>query len=202
MTTILSLSDVKPGFPNPVLDSQSTFRQVLDSLCRPGSIRTLQLDDYPDGLNQAMGAIALTLFDYDTPIWISDGEMNDAIAQWLRFHCSCPITPKPEEAAFALCPSPNLAPSLSSFAQGDTKYPDRSTTIIYEVEQLTGGDPVTLHGPGIEETVTISPKGLPAAFWSEWDENAGQFQLGVDVLLTAGDQLLGLPRTSRRVSQS
>ena len=200
MSSTLSLSDVKPGFANPVLDSQSTFRQVLDALCRPGSVRTLSLDDHPEGVGQAMGAIALTLFDYDTPIWMSEGSANEAVAQWLRFHCNCPMTSQPGEAAFALCTKPDQAPSLSSFAQGDTQYPDRSTTLIYEVDAITGGDTITLHGPGIESTVTIAPQGLPTDFWSQWDENAGQFQLGVDVLLTAGNQLLGLPRTSRRVA--
>lgn len=197
MSQLLDLSDVSPGFDDPVLDAQACFRKVLDATSRPGTIAALDVPVAPAPLNPASAGLALTLMDYDTPIFLSASLKTDSIMSWLRFHCSAAITAEPHEASFALLQEGDTWPALEAFHPGDAKYPDRSTSLVIQISSLETGPLVTLEGPGIETVATINPAGLPAQFWDERAANVADFQLGVDCFLTAGNKVLGLPRTTR-----
>lgn len=202
MTTGIDLTQIDPGFPDPVFGSQSVFRAVMDAVARPGSIADLSFaPEPPMGLGRAAGAVALTLFDFETPVWLDPFIDQQGAQAWLRFHCGCPLTADPLQAAFAIVCNPESAPALGAFNIGDAKYPDRSTTVLIEVAALTGGPSVTLRGPGIKGQTVVSPRGLPKDFWGQLSENGAQFQFGVDVLLVAGDQLMALPRSTRIQSE-
>jgi len=54
---------------------------------------------------------------------------------------------------------------------------------------------VTLRGPGIETCSVITPQGLPDNFWIWMALNQAQFPLGVDIILTCGTAMIGLPRS-------
>jgi len=197
MTQTLDLSQVTPGFDDPVLDAQSCFRKVLDAISHPGRIYALDVPPAPAPLNPASAGLALTLMDFDTPIYLSPALQTDSIVSWLRFHCSAPITTVPNEAAFAFLQEGDVWPSIDEFHPGDAKYPDTSTSLVIQLSSLESGPSVKLEGPGIETQETISPKALPENFWDARAENVVDFQLGVDCYLTAGNQVIGLPRTTR-----
>ncbi|MEL7109703.1 MAG: phosphonate C-P lyase system protein PhnH [Pseudomonadota bacterium] len=197
MTQVLDLSAVQPGFPDPVLDAQACFRKLLDALSRPGIAQALDVPSAPAPLNQATAGLALTLMDFDTPIYLSASLHTEAIISWLRFHCSAPITTVPKEASFAILQQGDDWPSLDEFHPGDAKYPDRSTSLVLQIASLESGPSVTLEGPGIKTTVDINPDGMPPSFWNERTENVAGFQLGVDCYLTADNRVIGLPRTTR-----
>jgi alpha-D-ribose 1-methylphosphonate 5-triphosphate synthase subunit PhnH len=42
----------------------------------------------------------------------------------------------------------------------------------------------------------IAPTGLHDGFWTELEANHSRFPMGVDVMLVAGSELAGLPRTT------
>ena len=54
-----------------------------------------------------------------------------------------------------------------------------------------------LSGPGIQSRQALAAAGLPEGFWREWRLNHQRFPLGVDVLLTQGRRICGLPRSTR-----
>ena len=197
MSQLLDLSEVQPGFADPVLDAQACFRKVLDAISRPGLLQTLDVPSAPEPLNLESAGLALPLMDFDTPIFLSESVQTKAVTSWLRFHCSAPITTVPREASFAILQQGDAWPTLDEFHQGDAKYPDRSTSLILQLDSLDAGRSVTLEGPGIETSEQIQPAGLPANFWAERADNVADFQLGVDCYLTAGSQVIGLPRTTR-----
>lgn len=202
MSLGIDLTRIEPGFSDPTIGSQSVFRTIMDAVARPGAIADLSFaPDPPTGLGRAAGAVALTLFDFETPVWLDPAINRDRAQAWLRFHCGCPVTADPAAAAFAIVTDLTKAPLLSAFNIGDAKYPDRSTTVLLEVAALTGGQAVTLRGAGIKGTTTVSPDGLPADFWRQLAENNAGFQFGVDVLLVRGDQLMALPRSVRIQSE-
>jgi alpha-D-ribose 1-methylphosphonate 5-triphosphate synthase subunit PhnH len=198
MSLALDLTNVRPAFAEPTRDSQMVFRQVMDAMARPGSIVDLSFaPDAPDGLHRAAGAVALTLFDFETPVWLDPALRAGDAEAWMRFHCGCPLTDAPRAAAFALIADAARAPELSAFNLGDAKYPDRSTTVLFQVSALTGGPPATLSGPGVKGETVVAPQGLPPSFWNQLIANNARFQFGVDVLLVAYGVLMALPRSSR-----
>lgn len=198
MSTTLDLAAVRPAFADPMRDSQSVFRKVMEAVARPGTIADIAFAaEPPAGLAPAAAAVALTLFDFETQVWLDPALAGGETETWMRFHCGCPLTVDPSNAAFAVVCDMAAAPPLSAFNQGDAKYPDRSTTLVLQVSALTGGQPVVLTGPGVNGEITVAPAGLPAGFWDQFETNSAQFQFGVDVLLVAGQALMALPRSAR-----
>lgn len=192
------------GFAEPVFAAQAVFRALMDALALPGRPRALAaLPAAPSDLPPDLAAIALTLCDHDTPLWLDpDLQASAAVTAWLRFHTAAPLVEAPDQAQFALATRPALLPPLAQFAQGSDDYPDRSTTVILALSALHGGPDLALRGPGIDGEARIAPPGLPADFAAQWDVNRAQFPRGVDLLFVAGGEVLGLPRTTRIVSEA
>ena len=90
MTTV---AELPAGFADKVLSAQSTFRSVMSAMARPGSVhRIAAIAGTPAAMMRGAAAIALTLFDHDTPIWL-DPAMSETsdVSKWLKFHTSAPV---------------------------------------------------------------------------------------------------------------
>lgn len=186
------------AFADPVLDAQSAFRVVMDCMARPGTIGWIEGEARgPKPLGRAQSAIALTLTDQDTPVYLSPALAKAGVAPWLGFQTGAAVTDIKSEARFAFVEAGAPFPALASFARGSQDYPDRSTTVIVELEKLEGGEELTLTGPGIRDRIAISPQGLPGLFPALWAENHALYPRGVDLILTSGRACLCLPRSAR-----
>ncbi|WP_378949228.1 phosphonate C-P lyase system protein PhnH [Mesorhizobium sp. ANAO-SY3R2] len=187
------------GFAAPVFDAQAIFRAVMDAMARPGTIQPVAaLTQPPATLSATAGAVALTLCDHDTPLWLDTPlQVSAAAKSWLAFHSGAPLAATAADAHFALVANPANLMALENFAQGTQEYPDRSTTLILQVESLTAGEPLELKGPGIETLATIAPTPLPRHFVEQWKQNGARFPRGVDIILAAPDGVACLPRTTR-----
>jgi alpha-D-ribose 1-methylphosphonate 5-triphosphate synthase subunit PhnH len=187
------------GFAEPVFGAQATFRALMDALANPGLVQSLSARlEAPTGLASDLAAVALTMCDHDTTVWL-DPVLAEApgVIAWLRFHTAAPVTTDPGSAQFALVSSADALPALDRFALGSDEYPDRSTTIALSVSSLSGGADLLVRGPGINDHGHIAPQGLSADFLAQWTDNRALFPRGVDLLLVSGGQVLGLPRTTR-----
>ena len=87
-------------------------------------------------------------------------------------------------------------PSWDELALGTLEYPDRSTTLIVQVETLDDTGSWRLTGPGIAGEAYLSAKPLPADFLMRLAENHRLFPRGIDLFLVAGDRIAALPRTT------
>ncbi|NJS39918.1 MAG: phosphonate C-P lyase system protein PhnH [Rhodobacteraceae bacterium] len=112
-----------------------------------------------------------------------------SMRDWVAFHVGAPLVAA-EAADFALGTWAALQP-VTRFKIGQPDYPDRSATLIVEVDRLTNHGPA-LTGPGIALATWLS---LPetAAFRA----NRALFPLGFDCLFTFGNRLAGLPRSTK-----
>ena len=183
-----------PGLADPGHDAQRLFRAVLDAFAHPGRITSLP--DAPAGpgiLSPATAAYLLTLIDRDTPLWLSPEFDVPAVRDFVRFHTGAPIVAERGAAVFAVLT--HDAPSLDGFAIGTDPYPDRSATLVIEVPVLGAGTARRWRGPGIAGESAVAVGGLGADFWQAWADNHALFPCGVDVVFTAGSQLLALPRS-------
>ena len=183
------------AFADPVFQSQATFRAVLRAMSRPGEIVAVGAGLAPPApLKAAAAAALLTLADFETALWLPTDLAAEDVGAWLRFHTGAPLAAAPERAAFAWIDAAAL--DLARFAVGDPAYPDRSTTLIVEVETLASAD-LMLAGPGVrgERRFGFAPR--RADFLAAWRANGAAFPLGVDLILTCGERLAALPRTAR-----
>lgn len=185
-----------PGFSDPQLDTQRVFRQALQAMARPGQIVPIdRLPDAPKPLTPVAAALALTLFDLDTPVWLS-ADLRGAAGDYLAFHTGAPHAGELAAASFVVVADGKAMPDLASIALGDAEYPERAATLIVQVERLQIGSGRRLRGPGILGHVDIQVAGLAEDFWAALDANRKRFPLGFDAFLVAGESVLGLPRTT------
>jgi alpha-D-ribose 1-methylphosphonate 5-triphosphate synthase subunit PhnH len=185
------------GFANPVLSAQATFRAVLDALARPGSVHPIgDAVEVPSPLSPGAAAIALTLCDHDTPIWLDAGLRSaDPVTAWLRFHCGSMITDDSSAAAFALVSKPRELPPFDRFNPGTLDYPDRSTTLILHVESLRSGPALALTGPGIQDRQILRASPLPPDMGKRLNSNRSMFPRGIDLILVSAGEVAALPRS-------
>lgn len=189
---------IGPGFSDPVFQSQGAFRALLTALAEPGTRQRVDGGiKPPEGLHAATATALLTLADYETPIWLPPALRDGPAGAWLRFHCGAALMAEPGKAAFAVVDGLSHEPALAAFDIGNDQFPDRSTTIIVQCVALDGGEAVALTGPGIAGSRVIAPSGLRSGFWTEVAANNASYPLGIDLLLSHGDTLLGLPRSTR-----
>jgi alpha-D-ribose 1-methylphosphonate 5-triphosphate synthase subunit PhnH len=183
------------GFADPALGAQATFRALLEAFAHPGRIvSAAPAISPPVPLLAPAYAAALALFDFETPVWLDEGLASEAVCDSLRLHCGCPIVAETGQASFAVL-APNAPVPLAAFAAGTAEYPDRSATLIWQVEDLAADRGVVLTGPGIRTSQRLQVRGLPADFWGQWGTNHRQYPLGVDVVLVTADRIAALPRS-------
>jgi alpha-D-ribose 1-methylphosphonate 5-triphosphate synthase subunit PhnH len=200
MTTV---AELPAGFADKVLLAQTTFRSVMDAMARPGSVqRIAAVSGAPAAMMRGTAAIALTLFDHDTPLWL-DPLMSGTsdVAKWIKFHTGAPVIADPSICSFALIGEARALPVLDRFAFGSNEYPDRSTTLILQIESLTQGPTLELRGPGIDGAAVVHAAIQPADLFERLAINAALFPRGIDVVLVADDAVVAIPRTTRLVAK-
>jgi alpha-D-ribose 1-methylphosphonate 5-triphosphate synthase subunit PhnH len=185
------------GFADPVRDAQATFRAVMMAFAEPGTVREIvQPADTCAGFSAAMTAIALTLADFETRVWLEPDAPAPA-AQYVRFHTGAAIVGEPAQAAFAFLTRAQHLPRLGTFAQGSLEYPDTSTTLVIDVGHIETGRGYQLTGPGILGTRSLSVGPLPETFAADITANRAAFPCGVDLIFSHGTRIAALPRSTR-----
>ncbi|HHC29361.1 MAG TPA: phosphonate C-P lyase system protein PhnH [Rhodobacterales bacterium] len=177
------------GFETPPVQSARAFRAALSALARPGRIEEIEGGVAPAPVSPAAATLLLTLCDGETPIFLAPGHDTEALRDWIAFHIGAPIV-APAQAMFALGRWEALQP-LSAFPLGSSEYPDRSATLIVEMDELTAQG-ARLTGPGIETEARLS---LPEV--AAFQANRAGFPLGLDFFFTCDNRLAALPRSTK-----
>jgi alpha-D-ribose 1-methylphosphonate 5-triphosphate synthase subunit PhnH len=185
------------AFPAPVLASQAAFRAMMDVFARPGTVKPLTpAAAAPPPLSATAAAVALTVLDYETPVWLDAPLAQSAqVADWIRLRAGARVTSDPSEAAFAFIADPIHAPAFDGFSLGTPEYPDRSATLVLQVESFGTGQRLLLAGPGIADVQSFSAQPLPPDFPARIAANRALFPRGVDVILVSPDAVAALPRS-------
>lgn len=180
------------GFDTPATDAAHAFRAVMEAVARPGTILEISGGQGPAPLSPAAATVALTLLDDTTPVFLGAAHDTDDIRGWIAFHTGAPIVGR-AVAQYALGTWRDLAPP-ADFPLGTPEYPDRSVTLIVEMDRLENTGAV-LHGPGIRDRARLNLPD-PEAHW----RNRALFPLGFDCCFTAGSRLAALPRSTHVVA--
>ena len=184
------------AFSHPVFDSQRNFRELLQAMARPAAPRTMPVvAPAPAPLLPTTMAVLLTMCDADTTLWLQ--ETNDEVATHLRFHTGLRLAQNAIDADFALITKSASMPPLKAFAHGDLRYPDRSATLIVQVDGFHANAGKRFVGPGIRDVEQLLIEGLPSGFWQQRASMCTQLPLGIDLIFIAGERMVALPRTTR-----
>lgn len=183
----MNAHDPGTGFADPAADAARAFRAILDAMARPGTVQHMAGVTPPEGLSVAAACALLVLCDRTTPLYLAPSHDRPALRDWITFHIGAPFVAAPK-AAFALGDWQALMP-LSQYPAGTAEYPDRSATLIVETAPQHAA---RISGPGLQAPVdTTLPDPVAMA------DNAALFPLGVDFILTEGETLTALPRSTR-----
>jgi alpha-D-ribose 1-methylphosphonate 5-triphosphate synthase subunit PhnH len=194
---VIGFENVGTGFADPVADAQAVFRCILNATAHPGRIVEIPealLANNDEGLSGAATAVALTLLDFETPVWL-DAALAPA-GDFLRFHCGVPLAASPTESRFAFAVDTTRLPELTQFDLGTPDFPERSTTLVIEVPDIAAEPGLRLRGPGIQTSVPLRIDAISNTFWMKRAELAELFPLGIDLIFTCGRRLCVLPRTT------
>ena len=194
----MAAGSMEGGFSNPVFDAQKVFDKLMNAMARPGKIVDLEpLAFAPSPLFSVSAALLAALCDTDTTVWFDRPQSPSTVGGWLSFQTGASLTDQVSTSTFAIISNPGAMQSLGAFAQGTQEYPDRSVTLIIQVEAITSANEWTLRGPGIKKEAYLSVKGLADDFLDQWQMNNEAFPLGVDAILTSPSAFVCLPRTVR-----
>ena len=186
------------GFSELALQSQSAFRTLMDAMAHPATIfRAPEPVTAPAPLNPVAAMIALSMCDYDTPVWLDHGLANgEGVTGFLSFHTGAPLARSQAEAGFAFLSNPRKMGELSAFPAGTDAYPDRSATLVLQVEALTNSAGVVLSGPGIKDKTRFGAAPLPEKFWQMLRDNHALYPRGVDIFFCSTTELAAIPRST------
>ena len=177
------------GFADPAVESSRAFRAAMNVMAKPGEIRDLDIACPPAPLSAAAGTLLLTLCDPETGVYLAGDCDTPEVRGWLAFHTGAPVV-RAEHADFAVGTWAALMP-LDAYRIGEPEYPDRSATLIVELEALEPSG-ATLRGPGIKDSAQLS---LPDA--GAVAGNAMLYPLGLDFFFTCGGRVAALPRSTQ-----
>jgi alpha-D-ribose 1-methylphosphonate 5-triphosphate synthase subunit PhnH len=174
-----------PLYTTAEAQSRETFLALMWALSYPGRVHHLPQNTHNFTL------IAETLLDLETSYFSHDESLQDMLAA-----TGAHARPTGEAAYhFYQHVDDSTLTEIRQASVGTMLYPDTAATLVIGCTLGTGSEFV-LSGPGVNGQQAIQINGLPDAFW-ELRETACKYPLGWDVFLVDGQQVIGLPRSTR-----
>ena len=169
-------------------NQQRVFRDVLDTLARPGDMR--DLTDSLGGSN-VQRAVLATLMDAE--VTLADPHEKIAAADWPLLQAR---RGKADSARYVVADgrrAPNFTPAL-----GTLESPEFGATLLLEIDDVSSGPMILkIKGPGVDGLRTLQLTGLHAGWIERRADWIGAFPLGVDLLLFDACRIVALPRTTQ-----
>lgn len=189
-------TDLIAGFKQPVQDAQNVFRATLQALSEPGLWQQLALQDALDGLNVATWSVLQAVLDGEMRLYIAPELKTEKILQNVLFHCGCRVVDDASEADF-LVVDVTYAQNMDwrQLKRGSERSPEQSATMLVQLDDNDQEMPTLWQGPGILNQRLVSLP-IDKAFCLQ-RASALSFPLGVDVVFTQNNSLLGLPRITQ-----
>ena len=173
-------------------ESQATFRILLETLSRPGTLRQLPVG----GLGAAV--VPLALADVETTIAVCGDE------SWAEriVRATGAAVAVVEQAELVACCGSTDAATLRRLARGTALAPELGAKVGIDCRRLHADAPgettLTLTGPGVPGSTTLGVDGLGAEAVHAIRAANAAFPAGIDVWLIDRDgRIVGLPRTCR-----
>ena len=187
---------IEASSPSSAHDQAKIFRMVLEAMSHPGRIVDFKVPPLtlPLGISSEMAALVFTLCDFQTPICMKS--KTPEIEKFVKFHTGAAFADAVSSATFIVADTKDKISPFGDFAQGTHEYPDRSSTLLIQVEAITNSGNVALMGPGIAGQTFLNIKKLDMMFWEGLHANHAQYPLGVDVIFVTQGKIAAIPRST------
>lgn len=171
---------------------QSVFRQLMTATSFPGRIQIL-----PFGLD-ALQATLVCLVDAQTTF----ADPCQLLSPLMVSQLECKTVPTDEAMTVVAAGTVDPLDCVSRPRRGTLESPDASALIVLQVAALDQSATDTsvvlsLQGPGIQSRIHLGVEGLDTAWVAQRAMWNSEFPMGVDFILTCGDRLAALPRTTQ-----
>ncbi|MEM5529357.1 phosphonate C-P lyase system protein PhnH [Gammaproteobacteria bacterium AS21] len=199
---------IAAGLTNPINAGQVIFRRTLKAMSEPGTIVDIEHNHGAGDLSPAMYALALSLLDQQTTLYLSAALKNEEVCKNLQFHTDVQLVNDPQSAMFAIANADQIT-EFCYFNKGTDESPEMSCSLVLQVESLTntaaqaqGSDNehstlLKLEGPGIESVKYIAIAKLSTQLLEYLTERPDAFPRGLDFYFVSDKQLVCLPRTTK-----
>ena len=185
-------------FDDPARQSQMVFRAVMTAMSRPGrieAIATLHARGSPPRLHGRDRAGAVRFRDA--------GLARSSLACGCRRCGMVPVSDGQRrlwsdrtKRRSPLWSTPTRPLSSTVLVLGTEEYPERSTTLVLNVDRLSDEGGFSLIGPGVKGAARLGVHPVRPGLIAE---RAGLFELfprGVDLIFVCGARIAALPRTT------
>jgi alpha-D-ribose 1-methylphosphonate 5-triphosphate synthase subunit PhnH len=175
------------------------FRNIMQSMSRPGLIVPIHgsIVDVPAGFADIPAILAVTLADFQTPVWLAPDLNTQAVAKFIRFETGAALCAEPGLATFVFVNTSDAAGVLDQLSTGTHEYPDRAATLIILTNGFDVGQKVEFSGPGIKNCVTVQVADTGQDFWTSLQSINSGYPTGIDVIFAGRDAVLSSPRSTK-----
>lgn len=182
---------------DPVHDTRTTFRALVDAMARPGTVKSVPV-------SPADHAVLATLVDHEVTLHTEDGTLREALSSAGRYD------PVPLEEADVIHVQGSTGGRVAAAERGTLKEPSDGATAVYRVDGLASGpgtdgdgadalpdDALLLRatGPGVPDRRLFRVAGLPETEVGAIADASAGFPRGVEVILAGEDCVVALPRS-------
>lgn len=185
-----------------VHDIQSVYRKVLNSMARPGVIETLEEQkkiDIEVSCNKGTFLVMLMLLDGEVSFNIVSEKSEEMTSLISQMTYSKQKNLEEADYIFVLedASEKSLAEVYKLAKIGTLIGPNKSATIIAEVNSINNNDDLELSGPGIKDKKSLSISGNNK--WiKERELKNKEYPLGVDAIYIDKEyKVVSLPRTTK-----
>lgn len=185
-----------------VHDIQSVYRKVLNSMARPGVIETLEEQkkiDIEVSCNKGTFLVMLMLLDGEVSFNIVSEKSEEMTSLISQMTYSKQKNLEEADYIFVLedASEKSLAEVYKLAKIGTLIDPNKSATIIAEVNSINNNDDLELSGPGIKDKKSLSISGNNK--WiKERELKNKEYPLGVDAIYIDKEyKVVSLPRTTK-----
>lgn len=172
---------------DPVRDTQSCYRALVDATSRPGTIHRVP--------SPADRVVVATLADEEIGISTPDDRLREALAGTGR------LREMPRDEARLVHVRGSTDGTVRDVPRGTLKEPSLGATVVYRIEGLDekpgdtdGTTALTVSGPGVPGDRTFGAS-LPIAELRAIADAQAAYPRGIDVVFATEDRVAALPRS-------
>ncbi|MUV88516.1 phosphonate C-P lyase system protein PhnH [Halapricum sp. CBA1109] len=169
---------------DPVHETRRTFDGLLSAMSRPGTVQAVPAP--------ADHAVVATFVDHEVTIATDDDSLRDALSGQGRLEAAA------AENADIVHVRDHSRVDVRACKRGSLVEPSEGATVVYRVASVAAGSgegtTVTLSGPGVDGTATLSVS-LPESALAALAQAQSDYPRGVDAIFAAENRVAAVPRS-------